>query len=170
MTPEQAGTVAAFLLPQIKEEIETTTRVLAAVPDDQKTYTPHEVCMKAGDLAEHIAASDMWFLEGVIAGEFGPFPEASGKPSAENANTYKTRGLELLEKVKGLSDDHLAKPVTFFSWTLPNVTFLQFMIKHSVHHRGQLSSYLRPMGAKVPSIYGGSADEPFTSAASGEGK
>ena len=43
----------------------------------------------------------------------------------------------------------------------PAVTFLNFMNVHAIHHRGQLSAYLRPMGAKVPKIYGGSADEPF---------
>ncbi|HYI95601.1 MAG TPA: DinB family protein [Bryobacteraceae bacterium] len=165
MTPEQAATVTEFLLPQIEQEIETTARVISAVPDDKKTYTPHDTCMKAGDLAEHIACSDMWFLESVIAGEFGPFPEASGTPTADVASTYKARGAELVEKIKKLSGEHLAKPVTFVNWTLPNVTFLQVMMKHSVHHRGQLTAYLRPMGAKVPSIYGGSADEPFTATA-----
>jgi uncharacterized damage-inducible protein DinB len=47
---------------------------------------------------------------------------------------------------------------------MPAVTYLGFMNSHSIHHRGQLSVYLRPMGAKVPSIYGGSADEPFQAA------
>jgi uncharacterized damage-inducible protein DinB len=44
---------------------------------------------------------------------------------------------------------------------MPNVMYLGFMTNHSVHHRGQLSTYLRAMNAHVPSIYGGSADEPF---------
>jgi uncharacterized damage-inducible protein DinB len=43
----------------------------------------------------------------------------------------------------------------------PAATYLGLLIKHSVHHRGQLSAYLRPMGGKVPAIYGGSADEPM---------
>ena len=45
--------------------------------------------------------------------------------------------------------------------TAPRVTFLSLNLRHLVHHRGQLSAYLRPMGGKVPSIYGGSADEPM---------
>jgi uncharacterized damage-inducible protein DinB len=49
----------------------------------------------------------------------------------------------------------------FGMFNLPAVMYLQFMLNHSIHHRGQLSSYLRPMGAKVPSIYGGSFDEPM---------
>jgi len=44
---------------------------------------------------------------------------------------------------------------------MPAVAYLNFMNLHTAHHRGQLSTYLRPMGSKVPSIYGGSADEPF---------
>jgi uncharacterized damage-inducible protein DinB len=49
----------------------------------------------------------------------------------------------------------------FGMFNLPAVMYLQFMLNHSIHHRGQLSAYLRPMGAKVPSIYGGSFDEPM---------
>lgn len=168
MTAEQAKTIAAFLLPQIEQELETTAKVIAAVPDDKKEYAPHNVCMTAGALAGHIAASDIWFLEAVVAGEFGPYPGESAEASARLAAGYKARAKELLEQIKALSAEHLAKDVTFHVWTLPNVTFLQFMQKHSVHHRGQLSAYLRPMGAKVPSIYGGSADEPITEAASAE--
>jgi len=44
---------------------------------------------------------------------------------------------------------------------MPAVNYLTFVEKHSIHHRGQLATYLRPMGSKVPDIYGGSADEPF---------
>jgi uncharacterized damage-inducible protein DinB len=47
----------------------------------------------------------------------------------------------------------------------PSVTYLGFANNHSIHHRGQLASYLRACGSKVPAIYGGSADEPFSAAA-----
>lgn len=70
-----------------------------------------------------------------------------------------------IASLKGLSAEHLAAPVQFFHMTMPAVVYLNFMLLHSAHHRGQLSAYLRPMGAKVPSIYGGSADEPFEAAA-----
>ena len=167
MTPEQASTIAEFLLPQIEQEIHTTAKVLAAVPDEKKDYTPHATCMNAGILAEHLAGADLWFLQGVIAADFGPFPEPLNKSSADLAADYKTRAQELLTQIKALTGEHLLKEVNFHGWAVPNVTFLQVMQKHSVHHRGQLSAYLRPMGAKVPSIYGGSADEPLTAAADG---
>jgi uncharacterized damage-inducible protein DinB len=46
-------------------------------------------------------------------------------------------------------------------YNFPAVAYLSIMSRHSIHHRGQLAAYLRPMGGKVPNIYGGSADEPF---------
>jgi uncharacterized damage-inducible protein DinB len=172
MTPQEARIIADFLIPQIEQEVQTTAKVLAAVPEDKKDYTPESKCetkcMTAGELARHIAETDLWFLEGIIKGEFAQEPPVTNGPIAEMASNYTRRANELLAQVKQLSPDHLAKGVEFFTWTLPNATYLQFMQKHSVHHRGQLSAYLRPMGAKVPSIYGGSADEPFTAAA-GEG-
>jgi uncharacterized damage-inducible protein DinB len=168
MTPNEARIIADFLLPQIEQEVQTTARVIAAVPDERKDYCPHDTCMKAGVLAQHIATADTWFLESVAAGQFGAYPKdaESAVSSAELAKQYTETMLALAAKVKQLSDEDLAKPVTFYHMTMPNVVYLQFLQKHSVHHRGQLSTYLRPMGSKVPSIYGGSADEPFTAAAS----
>jgi uncharacterized damage-inducible protein DinB len=166
MTPQEAKIIAAFLIPQIEQEVQTTARVIAAVPDANKEYCPHETCMKAGALATHLAGADLWFLEGVANASFGAYPEASTAPMAQLADEYRAKAAEILAKIKDLSGEDLAKDVQFYHMTMPNVTYLQFMQKHSVHHRGQLSAYLRPMGAKVPSIYGGSADEPFTASAS----
>lgn len=167
MTPNEAKVIADFLLPQIEQEVQTTARVIAAVPDERTDYTPHDTCMKAGVLAQHIALADVWFLESVAAGEFGAYPADAALPSssAEIGKQYSEKMLDLAAKVKQMSGEDLAKPVTFHHITLPNVVYLQFLQKHSIHHRGQLTAYLRPMGAKVPSIYGGSADEPFTAAA-----
>jgi uncharacterized damage-inducible protein DinB len=72
---------------------------------------------------------------------------------------------KLLDKLKLLDGEHLSKSMKFFQWENPAVVYLQFSQKHTVHHRGQLSAYLRPMGAKVPGIYGGSADEPMQTSA-----
>jgi uncharacterized damage-inducible protein DinB len=171
MTPTEAKVIADFLLPQIEQEVQTTARVIAAVPDENKDYSPHDTCMKAGTLAQHIALADTWFLESVAAGEFGAYPSDTEMPSssAEVASQYSDKMLGLAAKVRQMSGEDLARPVTFYHMTMPNVVYLQFLQKHSIHHRGQLTAYLRPMGAKVPSIYGGSADEPFTASAS-EGK
>lgn len=165
MTPEQASVIAEFLLPQVEHEVATTVRVLSAVPDDQKSYCPSDRCMNAGTLAEHIVGSDLWFLDSIVKGEFGPFPEATNKPVAELVEDYQSKSAAYLDQIRQLPAEHMAKEVQFYMFNMPLVTYLQFMQKHSVHHRGQLTAYLRPMGAKVPSIYGGSADEPVAATA-----
>jgi len=123
--------------------------------------------MSAQDLTAHIATVDQWFLESVVEGSFTR-PDNSGgempKPS-QAAAAYKQNIPGLIDKVAGLSGEHLAKDVQFFTFNMPAVFYLDFCIRHGIHHRGQLSAYLRPMGAKVPAIYGGSADEPFDAAA-----
>ena len=65
-------------------------------------------------------------------------------------------------RVRALTPEQLLTPVDFLgAFNFPAVFYLAFLNNHSIHHRGALATYLRPMGAKVPSIYGGSADEPF---------
>lgn len=167
MTSQQAVELKEFLLPQLNQETKITERVLAAVPDDQAGYKPHDTCMSGRDLAQHLAFSDVWFFQSVLNGEFGKPDDAEAltlKPSEITA-LYREKIPALLEQLRALSGDHLARQVKFYVFDFPLVTYLQFAQKHAVHHRGQLSAYLRPMGAKVPSIYGGSADEPMTAGA-----
>jgi uncharacterized damage-inducible protein DinB len=165
-TPEQAMGIAQFLIPQIEDECKTTRRLLAAVPSDKGDYKPHDKCMSAIELASHIATTDVWFLDGIVKESFSGEDSGPKLKNTDEVLAYYDKGIPAaIQKLKGLTGEQLAKPVQFFHMTLPNIFYLQFMIKHSVHHRGQLSAYLRPIGAKVPSIYGGSADEPFDVAA-----
>jgi uncharacterized damage-inducible protein DinB len=164
MTPDKASVIVEYLLPQIEKEAQTTARALAAVPDDKSDYKPSERCMSGRDLSRHIVAADVWFLESIANGEFGQPDDAplKDKTSAELADIYKNMMAAAIDKVKALSGEKLAAPIKFFIYEFPAIDLVQLMLKHSVHHRGQLSSYLRPMGGKVPAIYGGSADEPLT--------
>ena len=164
MTPEKAAAVAEFLIPMASNEYQTTRKVLAAVPDGQADYRPAEKNMTARDLAEHIASVDMWFLEGMAKGEFSAEGGPTGRKPSEIAADYEAKMPALLEQLQSLTPEQWARPAQFYAWTNPMVTYLQFFIVHAAHHRGQLSAYLRPMGAKVPAIYGGSADEPMTAA------
>jgi uncharacterized damage-inducible protein DinB len=67
-----------------------------------------------------------------------------------------------IAKVSKLTPEFWASRMSFFGmFNDPAVLYLQFMLNHSIHHRGQLCAYLRPMGGKVPNIYGGSFDEPM---------
>jgi uncharacterized damage-inducible protein DinB len=121
--------------------------------------------MTALDLAYHIVASEVWFLDGIANAAFAP---SEGTRPAEIDSIAKTLAWydkeypPALARVKALSPEKAGTPLNFYNvMNLPAAAYLGFMNSHSIHHRGQLSVYLRPMGSKVPSIYGGSADEPF---------
>jgi uncharacterized damage-inducible protein DinB len=165
MTPEQALFLLNFYLPAIKKEAETTCRVLRAVPQDKGSYRPHPNSRSALELAWHIASADIWFLDGFVAGKFDMEDDtmpADLSNSGDIAAWYEDSLESKLGKVANLPADFWATPMPFFGiYNFPSVMYLQFMLSHTIHHRGQLCAYLRPMGAKVPNIYGGSFDEPM---------
>jgi uncharacterized damage-inducible protein DinB len=165
MTPEQAKFMADFFVSVIEREIPTTRKIVAAVPEDRADYSPHADSMTALEIARHLPLTDVWFLDAVTNGEFAmPDPTAQDNITtvAGALKVYDDKVGPALDKVKALSGEQLAKEVSMMgAFNMPAVIYLSFLIRHTVHHRGQLSAYLRPMGAKVPAIYGGSADEPF---------
>lgn len=163
MNPEQAKFLCRFILETIKNEHETTKKVIRAVPDDKKSYKPETKSKTAHELAWHLASSELWFLDGVIKGKFEMTGEEPPLPPTISAilEAYESGHRNLISQVADLSGEKLAAVSEFFGMKFPNVVYLNFLVLHSSHHRGQLSTYLRPMGSKVPSIYGGSADEPF---------
>jgi uncharacterized damage-inducible protein DinB len=161
MTTEQAMWLRDLYLKPLEIESATTARVLEAVPATAGDYRPDPASRSAMDLLRHIAAADVRFLETVTAGEFSsqnPIPDAVKTP-AEIARWYEARHAAARTALAGVGGDALLKPVTFRGmFTRPAVTYLQMGLHHTIHHRGQLSAYLRAMGAKVPSIYGESYD------------
>jgi len=168
MTPEFAAGFCALMLDGVGREVELTKKVIAAVPDDKADYRPDPSARTARELAWHLANTDVQFLDGIADLEFKmQSPEKKPQTSAEIADWYETNMKKGIARVAKLSPEQLLTPVEFFGvFKFPAVFYLSFLNNHSIHHRGQLSTYLRPMGAKVPSIYGGSYDEPFQAAAS----
>jgi len=164
MTPETAQAILQFLLPQLQQESATTRKLLAAVPAEDCNYKPSDLCMTGLALAGHIALSEVFFLRGVLNGAF-EWKALDFQTPAEALGYYDEHVAPLIAEVGTLTGEKLAQPITFAIWTEPVVGFLSIGLKHTIHHRGQLSTYLRPMGAKVPSIYGPSADEPRKAAA-----
>ncbi len=163
MTPENAQFLLnKVTLPTLQMEHAVTKRVIEAIPLDKGDYRPADVARTALDLAWHIVAIENRFLNAVAAGVFDlspqPRPE-SIKNSADIVHWYAGIFEKGLQTVRHLPDEALLKVVDFRGlFKLPAVTFLQTMMMHTSHHRGQLSTYLRPMGAKVPVIYGESYD------------
>lgn len=166
MQASEARLLLNVLLPQVEAETATTRKVLAAVPAGRDDYRPHPTSKSALELAWHLASADWWFLDSIVRGEFkagGDGMPAEIRTAADVVAWYDRNVPPMLERVKSLSDQELTREVPFFGlMTWPAVQYLLIMLLHAVHHRGQLSTYLRPMGGKVPSIYGGSADEPLT--------
>jgi uncharacterized damage-inducible protein DinB len=168
MNPEQAALAAHMFTQGLEQEYAITKKVLAAVLEDNKHYRPDPNSRTAFELASHIAASDVWFLNGIANGEFGPGEDRKFGSIKDVVAFYEKEFPAALAKVKALPPDKLAKNVPAFGgmFNLPAVAYLGFLNNHSIHHRGQLAVYLRPMGSKVPSIYGGSYDEPMQMPAS----
>jgi uncharacterized damage-inducible protein DinB len=151
-------------LPQIRNEHKTTRRVIEAIPADKSDWKPDPTSKSALELAWHIASSECFFLNGIALGKFertgdGSMP-ASIKTPADLLKWYDENHAKATSQLAQLKGESLAQPIDFFGmFEFPAVAFAGFQSNHSIHHRGQLSSYLRPMGGKVPSIYGPSADE-----------
>jgi uncharacterized damage-inducible protein DinB len=162
--PEQASFLLRFLLPQLKSEQAITHKILSAVPPDRESYRPAAASRSALELARHIAVTEIWFLDGVISKHFEETvrPADSVRTCSDVAHWYVENVDRRMSRLEGLSGDDLATPVDWIGLRKdPAVAYLNIAIRHSVHHRGQLSAYLRSMGAKVPAIYVESADEPF---------
>lgn len=162
LTPELAEFwLQDVLLGTVKNESRTTRKVLEAVPADRADYRPDPNSRSATDLVRHIAAADIRFLDTTINAEFPTaalLPEHL-KTSAEIAKWYADTFEERFGRLTQLKGEHLMRMTDFRGmFKLPAVAFVQVGMNHTIHHRGQLTSYLRSMGAKVPAIYGESFD------------
>jgi uncharacterized damage-inducible protein DinB len=163
MTAEQATTILQSVgLPSLNAEHPVTKRVIAAIPDDQVEYRPDQIVKSAIDLAWHIVTAEVRFMNAVTAGAFDltPLPRPDRVRTADAVNHWYEESFDdAFQRLKATSGEQLIKPVDFRGiFKFPAVVYVQLGLNHSIHHRGQLSMYLRPMGAKVPSIYGESFD------------
>jgi uncharacterized damage-inducible protein DinB len=163
MQPDQADfLLRGVYLPSVKNEHRITKGIIQAIPADKGDYRPDGISKSALELAWHIVATEMRFMDAVAAGEFDFSPRPRPEPikTAADLLAWYTENFEpRVEKLAQLPNEQLLKIVDFRGmFQLPAVMYLNFMLNHSIHHRGQLSVYLRPMGAKVPAIYGESYD------------
>ena len=161
---DEARILFDFLLPQLRSEQAVTQKIMAAVPLKMENFKPGQSGMSALELARHIALTDIWFLDAILSGRFGeaaPVPEEAST-CGDVAIWYSDNFARRLPLLSQLTAADLGREVDFHGLRKdPAVAFLNIAIRHSVHHRGQLSAYLRAMGAKVPAIYVESADEPY---------
>lgn len=168
MTPDHAKAIAEYFAKVFDFERVNTARVLRAVPNDRRDYKPDEKSRTAWELATHLAGSELWFLDSVCDCSFvyDPAVEAqrtAGLHTMDDVVAFYERELpKRIARLRSTPGELLAKEVDFFGTSQePSVWFLGIANNHGIHHRGQLMTYLRAMGSKVPAIYGGSADEPY---------
>jgi len=169
-TSEFAVGYRALMLGGIAREAEVTKKVIAAVPDAASSYKPDPHARTAKELAWHIANSDIQFMTGIADLKFNmESPEHKPETAADVAAWYDENMKRGVARIAAMTPEQLLTPVEFYGiFNLPAVLYLGFLNNHSIHHRGELATYLRPMGSKVPSIYGGSYDEPFQPPAAAE--
>ena len=163
LSAEQAKLLLNDLfLPLLEREHPTTRRVIEAIPPHNGDYRPDPASKTALELAWHIVAAEKRFLEGIANGEFNfnaitrPVNVRTG---ADIGRWYGDTVQAVLPRLRQLTGDQLIRSIDFRGiFQAPAVMFFQTALNHSIHHRGQLSAYLRPAGGKVPPIYGESYD------------
>ena len=149
-------------------EFQTTLKVLHAYPSAKVDFKPHERSRSAKELAWTFVGEEA-ITDSIIKGEIDFSAEQRKPPSSldEILAAYQKTHQEMYEKVKHLSEQDYNNTIKFpiapkEMADLRRADVLWVMLMDSVHHRGQFSVYLRMAGGKVPSIYGPSADEPWS--------
>lgn len=163
MTSEFAAQTRDMSCQGLEFEFPTTKKVIAAVLESGSDYRPDPKSRTAFEIAWHIASSEIQMLDEVADGTFTMDEKHKAPATVEGIVAfYEEQFPRALARVKALTAEQLATPTDFYgAFNYPLFMYLGFVMCHSVHHRGQLSTYLRPLGSKVPGIYGGSADEPW---------
>jgi uncharacterized damage-inducible protein DinB len=160
-----------FFVAALDREVERSGRALAEVPDGKYQWKPHDRSMIFGYLADMVATMPSWLAMAIQRDELDIAPKDGSTVKQERKETSAAL-LKALEKsaadaraaIESTTDDHLMT-----SWRLlaggkvvmetPRYVVIQDTLNHWAHHRGQMTVYLRLMGAKVPAIYGPSADD-----------
>lgn len=148
-------TIAAKLLSEFDREMAKTRKILACVPDEKFDWRPHERSSTLGWLANHLATMPI-FAAAVVNGRAKKSHDAaSNRDLLEALEQNISTGREALADA---SDAHLSETVPQLGTTREAV-LRERMISHMIHHRGQLTVYLRLLDVPVPGMYGPSGDE-----------
>jgi uncharacterized damage-inducible protein DinB len=157
------------LLAELQQEAATSRKVLERIPESAFDWKPHEKSMSMGKLATHVAEMFTWFKTAIQTPELD-FAKEEYKPfepksSQELLDYFDKNVSEAKQALESMSDDVLKENWSLKNgeqvyFTMPKAAVLRaFCYSHIIHHRGQLSVYLRLNDIPVPSIYGPSADE-----------
>ena len=156
-------------LGDLKHELETTRRVLARVPAEKVSWKPHDKSMSLGALSWHVANIVMWQKLILQHDEYdlatGPPSRTDDPPIEETIAHFEANAGPLQAALETADDDMLNRPwrLRFGDQVILHTTRVRtlrgFGISHMIHHRAQLTVYLRLLDVPVPSVYGPTADE-----------
>jgi len=169
---ESEMSIAASLLPEFDHEMASTRKVLERLPADKADWKPHAKSFALGALAQHVAELTGWATMAVRTSEFDMNPPGGAGYTAPAFTTkeallaaFDRSAAEARAAIAGASDADLMagwslKNAGQTIFTIPRVGVVRtWVLNHVIHHRGQLSVYLRLLDVPVPAIYGPSADE-----------
>lgn len=156
-----------FFIKTLKAEAPVFIKVLKAIPADKLDYKPGEKARTMGRIAFQLAVQPI-FISGILgtgAPDWGEYAKSQGNPDlpkiiAEAEKNFAKLIKELPAVLDADWEDGTAT-LTFpgGKWETKKYDMAWGFLFDAIHHRGQLTTYLRAVGAKVPSVYGGSADE-----------
>jgi len=140
-------------------EAKTTLKVLSRIPEGSD-YRPDPKSRTAKEIAWQIVAEEKMIIEAVENGTAEWAPPPTPATMKEVVDAYEKQSKEIVARFNALPDDKWNGKLEFFGGEHSSSQMAWGFLFDIVHHRGQISTYLRPMGAKVPQIYGPSGDEP----------
>jgi uncharacterized damage-inducible protein DinB len=160
--------ISQALLPEFDQEMKTTRRILENTQTEKLAWKPHDKSFSFGDLATHVAQLTSWGTVIMGSDELdigGNFPRPQIESTQDILDMFDKNVADTRAALAAASDEELMKPWTLRKGdhkilTLPKIAVVRAMVmNHIIHHRGQLSVYLRLNDIPVPSIYGPTADE-----------
>jgi uncharacterized damage-inducible protein DinB len=142
-----------------EHESRTTRKVIARIPEGSD-YRPDPKSRTASEIAWQIVCEEKMLVDALESGKMEWNPAAAPSTIAEMVELYDAQSADILMRLKTLPADRWDGTLEFFGQQRPASPMAWSFLFDIVHHRGQITTYLRPMGSTVPQIYGPSADEP----------
>jgi uncharacterized damage-inducible protein DinB len=153
-----------FFINQWNSEMKATINCIKAVPNEKSTYTPNPKSRTAGAIVSHVVPQVNDIIEACEKGTMGTHSDMTFSTMEEAAMYYETKSKEMMEMVAKVDETTWMTKVIPLSvqgnkvYEAPMYAMCWTLLNDTIHHRGQLSTYYRPMGVKNPSIYGPTAE------------
>ena len=141
------------------DESRTTQKVLERIPEGSD-YRPDPKSRTAQEIAWQIVCEEKMLIDALETGKAEWAPTPMPASMKEVVGAYQQQSQRIAERWKALPAERWSGTLEFFGHQRPAAPMASSFLLDIVHHRGQITTYLRPMGSTVPQVYGPSADEP----------